>query len=472
MIPFHSRFPELAASETRCLRVLDPGGKLPVGEYGYLEHYCNEPGCDCRRVLLCVTRANAPHTVLATINYGWESAEFYTRWMHGDAQAGRDLASACLDPFQPQSQYADYLLDHFQKAMITDPAYVARLALHYQMFKQDLLKRRPMETPTPPATAIPKMTIADILRQLQHVPDHGDFAPYRNALHAAIEQREAITPELIAAIDRATDAPDDYLRRQHDNLHLFAIYLLAQFRETRALDAFLRFFSLPGDAALDLTGDMVTENGAAVIASVCGGDPAPLLRLIHDEAVNEFVRGQAIDALLVQHLWGERPREAVVADLRQLFHTLPRPGDPYLWAALVSVVCDFEARELLPEARLVLGEQLADESIIGPESLDELESPAVGHLPLPAGETHSKLFMERNAPIDAIAECSAWLCFRDKDAGFDPWGEDDAPDLRLDDPGNVFDLPPEPYIAPPKIGRNEPCPCGSGKKYKKCCGRN
>lgn len=23
-----------------------------------------------------------------------------------------------------------------------------------------------------------------------------------------------------------------------------------------------------------------------------------------------------------------------------------------------------------------------------------------------------------------------------------------------------------------KIGRNDPCPCGSGKKYKKCCGRD
>ena len=23
----------------------------------------------------------------------------------------------------------------------------------------------------------------------------------------------------------------------------------------------------------------------------------------------------------------------------------------------------------------------------------------------------------------------------------------------------------------PKIGRNDPCPCGSGLKYKKCCGR-
>lgn len=27
-----------------------------------------------------------------------------------------------------------------------------------------------------------------------------------------------------------------------------------------------------------------------------------------------------------------------------------------------------------------------------------------------------------------------------------------------------------PYRAPPKVGRNEPCPCGSGRKFKKCCG--
>ena len=27
-------------------------------------------------------------------------------------------------------------------------------------------------------------------------------------------------------------------------------------------------------------------------------------------------------------------------------------------------------------------------------------------------------------------------------------------------------------IAPDKVGRNDPCPCGSGKKYKKCCGKN
>jgi preprotein translocase subunit SecA len=31
---------------------------------------------------------------------------------------------------------------------------------------------------------------------------------------------------------------------------------------------------------------------------------------------------------------------------------------------------------------------------------------------------------------------------------------------------------PEPIKAQPKVGRNDPCPCGSGKKYKKCCGQN
>ncbi|MDD2510639.1 MAG: SEC-C metal-binding domain-containing protein [Syntrophomonas sp.] len=28
------------------------------------------------------------------------------------------------------------------------------------------------------------------------------------------------------------------------------------------------------------------------------------------------------------------------------------------------------------------------------------------------------------------------------------------------------------FLAGKKIDRNESCPCGSGKKYKKCCGRN
>jgi preprotein translocase subunit SecA len=29
----------------------------------------------------------------------------------------------------------------------------------------------------------------------------------------------------------------------------------------------------------------------------------------------------------------------------------------------------------------------------------------------------------------------------------------------------------KPVRTGPKVGRNDPCPCGSGKKYKNCCGK-
>ena len=33
------------------------------------------------------------------------------------------------------------------------------------------------------------------------------------------------------------------------------------------------------------------------------------------------------------------------------------------------------------------------------------------------------------------------------------------------------ELNPTTVIKKEKVGRNDPCPCGSGKKYKKCCGK-
>ena len=38
-------------------------------------------------------------------------------------------------------------------------------------------------------------------------------------------------------------------------------------------------------------------------------------------------------------------------------------------------------------------------------------------------------------------------------------------------PLQVGDGRPQPVRRGPKVGRNDPCPCGSGKKYKHCCGR-
>jgi len=46
--------------------------------------------------------------------------------------------------------------------------------------------------------------------------------------------------------------------------------------------------------------------------------------------------------------------------------------------------------------------------------------------------------------------------------------------VEPDEPEDIADLdralhPPEPLRAAPKVGRNDPCPCGSGAKFKKCC---
>ncbi len=47
--------------------------------------------------------------------------------------------------------------------------------------------------------------------------------------------------------------------------------------------------------------------------------------------------------------------------------------------------------------------------------------------------------------------------------------------VETDKPEDISDLerflnPPKVERRQPKVGRNDPCPCGSGKKFKKCCG--
>ena len=141
MSAFWARFPEVAARETRVLTSLYPQEGLPAGSYGFLELYCDDPACDCRRVLLQVRAEDQPETVLATINYGWESVAFYTRWLHGDRKGAREIMQASLDPLNPQSRFAPSLLRLFRTVVLQDKAYIQRLQRHYAMFKQHLAQK-------------------------------------------------------------------------------------------------------------------------------------------------------------------------------------------------------------------------------------------------------------------------------------------------------------------------------------------
>jgi len=491
MTPFSLLCPEQALAETLTLCVEEPNRGLPPGEYVFRERYCADAGCDCRRVFIQVVSSRSSSHILASINYGWESVQFYTRKMHGDAQAGRAIVSADLDPINSQSEWSEALLNAFRDHLRQDPTYPQRLRRHYELFKHQLAlsggnleaavatSARSSEAADPSLSggggadaAVRPSSVEEILRQLQCVPKRADFGPYQAALEAAVEQRESVTPELIAAIARVTDDPSGYSGRSDHCLHLFAFYLLAQFREPRALDAFLRFLSLPDDLSLDLTGDMVTEDGDTLLASVCGGDPGPLLALALDEDVHLFVREQAVRGLLVQHVWGERSREELIADLRNLLQRLERTGESYVCTAVVGAIMDLDIRELLPEVRQAFAGGWVEEGIVG--SLQDVESnlgagPPRSPYQRPA-EQRVADFKESHGPIDAIDQCSIWICFQDDDDDFVP-----QPDQDFEDTppafGNPTALPvPMPYLASPKIGRNDPCSCGSGKKFKKCCG--
>ncbi len=146
MIPFHTLAGKRAFDEMRVIRVTTEE-TLPPGNYGFMEFYCDEDDCDCRRVIIQVHREDIPEKVWATINYGWESVEYYRIWS-GDAEAAEGMTSACLELFGSQSEFAEELLDHFVKYLLTNETYVARLKRHYSELKG--LIRKTLQVSAPP----------------------------------------------------------------------------------------------------------------------------------------------------------------------------------------------------------------------------------------------------------------------------------------------------------------------------------
>ena len=134
MAPFMERFPELAARETRSLKV-PLGAPLPHGDYGFIELYCNEPGCDCRRVTILVLRPHTGWKVWASISYGWERMDFYQKWARtSEPLDPLEWQGPYLDPLAQQSQYSAILLDLFE-SILQSPGYEQRLKNHYQRFR-------------------------------------------------------------------------------------------------------------------------------------------------------------------------------------------------------------------------------------------------------------------------------------------------------------------------------------------------
>ena len=87
------------------------------------------------------------------------------------------------------------------------------------------------------------MDIQEILQQF--AANTGTFP--REAVAQAIAQREAIIPELIRILAEAQHNIE-HLSDSDSMAHIYAMYLLAQFREPRAYPLIVVFFSVPGES--------------------------------------------------------------------------------------------------------------------------------------------------------------------------------------------------------------------------------
>jgi hypothetical protein len=113
---------------------------LPADEYVYLEHYCEDVSCDCRRVFLQVIAKEQPGKIFASINYGWEKPSFYEQRMPWDPGAAAQVTRGDLDPLNEQSEFASEFLALFQGVVLDEP-YRLRRRRHYRLFKEELARR-------------------------------------------------------------------------------------------------------------------------------------------------------------------------------------------------------------------------------------------------------------------------------------------------------------------------------------------
>ena len=144
---FYELFPEIAVHETRSITITENFSSigLPPGEYGFLEMYCNEKKCDCRRVFFYVV-IPAKKEPLAVIAYGWESKEFYARWMrNSDPETIRQLQGPVFNIGSPQSKLAPAIMKVVEDILLQDELYLERIKTHYRMFRDKIDRKLPMK---------------------------------------------------------------------------------------------------------------------------------------------------------------------------------------------------------------------------------------------------------------------------------------------------------------------------------------
>jgi Protein of unknown function (DUF1186)/SEC-C motif len=313
----------------------------------------------------------------------------------------------------------------------------------------DRFTHEPLVTPEPtmsPEEVVANLSVVQSVQPLE-------------ALASADAHRDALVDTLLGTIERVL-ADWRIASGEQAQLFTYTLYLLAKWRQPRAYPLVVQWLSLPDEGAFALSGDVATQDGARILAAVYDGDIEPIKALILNRDADEFCRAAGVSALALLAVWAEAPRKVIVDH----FLWLAREGldrEPsQVWGTLAIESADIEALEVFPDLRRAYDEGLIDPRIMAPSELDEVEAAPPGRF--------IERTQDRHPPIDDVAEATRWW------ADFHRGGRavQLAEQLAKHGGSHALHEPErmEPHRAPRKVGRNEPCPCGSGRKYKKCCG--
>lgn len=288
----------------------------------------------------------------------------------------------------------------------------------------------------------------------------------KNAFQVIRANREEAIPYLRRAVARARSEGDKL--EEGYQLHFYAVYLLGELQDQESFPELIRLVSLPEETVEYLLGDCVTDGLADILYNTYNGDLELLKRSIEDKNIGEFVRSAMLLTMAQLYEDGRIAEQEWKDFLRKNVHT----GDTYnnLYNELGLTICRCHFVEMLPDIRYMLDRGLMDEMYMG-----KYDSCVDAMFFYGDAEPFCR------TPMDDIENLKHWSMFADGPEG----GEDAADRLEASNQNGAGKKEAEDFfemlraaeremnkpVSKKKIGRNDPCPCGSGKKYKQCCGR-
>jgi Protein of unknown function (DUF1186)/SEC-C motif len=296
------------------------------------------------------------------------------------------------------------------------------------------------------------MEPAAILEKLMHFDD----LP-REAIRAAGERRAEMVPLLIGEIERflAGSAAEP----EEGAWLLLPFHVLGEWREAGAYPVLARLLASDTEKVECAIGDALTETAPRVMAAVFDGDPQPLYNIILNENADEFVRSGMCETLAMLVVQGRLDRAEVAAFLRDCWIGLRPREDCFVWHGWQQAIAALGLVELEGLVKEAFDRGIASSRWL---RYSDFESNLEHAVRQPTQPWEERAAREFDPFVDTIEELSGWYCFSEQ-YKLDRERARNAPPLPLFPP-------PEPTINPLRgVGRNDPCPCGSGKKYKKCC---